>query len=57
VVKDGTVEAFINGVTQNGGPGSVFFFASNDDHGLRNVGTTQATYYVFRIVTEETPAK
>lgn len=57
VVKDGTIEAFINGVTKNGGPGSVFFFASNDDHGLRNVGTTPATYYVFRIITEATPAK
>jgi hypothetical protein len=24
-------------------------------HGLRNVGGTVATYYVFRVVTEQTP--
>lgn len=55
VVKEGTVEAFINGATTSGGPGSVFFFASNDNHGLRNVGEESATYFVFRILTEETP--
>lgn len=55
VVKEGIVEASINGETQTAGPGSVFFFASNDEHGLRNVGDVSATYYVFRIVTEATP--
>ncbi|MEO6246561.1 MAG: cupin domain-containing protein [Opitutaceae bacterium] len=56
LVKEGTVEATINGVAQSGGPGSVFFFASNDLHGMRNVGTTRAAYHVIRIVTAETPA-
>ncbi len=55
VVKEGLMEATINGVSQRGGPGSIFFYASNDEHGMRNVGTTSATYYVFRIVTELTP--
>jgi quercetin dioxygenase-like cupin family protein len=55
VVKDGTVEATIDGAATRGGPGSIFFFASNSLHGLRNVGTTPATYYVVRIVTEATP--
>ena len=55
VVKDGWVQATINGTTHRGGPGTIFFFGSNDQHGLRNVGTTNATYYVLRIVTSATP--
>lgn len=55
VVKEGLMEATINGVSQRGGPGSIFFYASNDEHGMKNVGATSATYYVFRIVTEATP--
>ena len=30
--------ATINGVTNRGGPGSVFFYGSNDEHGMKNVG-------------------
>ncbi len=55
VVKEGLMEATINGVVQRGGPGSIFFYASNDLHGMKNVGPTEATYYVFRAVTEATP--
>lgn len=55
VVKDGLIEATIEGVSTVAGPGSVFFFASNELHGLRNAGESEATYYVFRIVTSETP--
>jgi uncharacterized cupin superfamily protein len=55
VIKEGTVEATINGVSRRGGPGSIFFYGSSDDHGMRNVGTTPATYHVIRIVTEATP--
>jgi len=55
VVKDGLMETTINGVAQRGGPGSIFFYGSNDEHGMKNVGTTVATYYVFRIITEATP--
>ena len=42
-------------VAQRGGPGSIFFYGSNDLHGMKNVGTTDATYYVFRTITELTP--
>ena len=49
------MEATINGVSQRGGPGSVFLFASNDLHGMRNVGATRASYYVIRMVTSATP--
>lgn len=55
VVKEGLMEATINGVTQRAGPGSIFFFASNDEHGMKNVGATRATYHVVRIVTTATP--
>lgn len=30
--------------------------ASYAEHGLRNAGTTPATYYVVRVVTDKTPA-
>ncbi len=55
VVKEGVMECTINGTTQRGGPGSIFFFASNDEHGMRNVGGTTASYHVIRIVTAATP--
>lgn len=55
VVKEGLMEVTINGVTQRGGPGSIFFYASMDLHGMKNVGSTEATYYVFRVITEATP--
>jgi quercetin dioxygenase-like cupin family protein len=56
LVKEGQIESTINGVSQRVGPGSILFFGSNDEHGLRNVGDTAATYYVLRIATAATPA-
>ena len=37
-----------NGETTTLGPGSVIFEASNDLHGLKNVGDTPASYYVIK---------
>jgi quercetin dioxygenase-like cupin family protein len=51
LVKDGTVEVHINGQTQVAGPGSVFFYAANDAHAVRNVGDTRATYWVINLAT------
>ena len=48
VVKEGTIEAMQNGVTKRVGAGSMIFEASNEPHGLRNVGETPATYYVIK---------
>lgn len=48
IVKEGTVEEVINGKTYRAGPGSVIFLASNDEHGIRNVGDTEASYYAIR---------
>ncbi|MCM3871580.1 MAG: cupin domain-containing protein [Pyrinomonadaceae bacterium] len=46
IVKEGTVEALVNGELKRAGPGSVIFNASNQLHGIRNVGDGPATYHV-----------
>nr|WP_295927937.1 cupin domain-containing protein [uncultured Dyadobacter sp.] len=46
IIKDGTLEALVNGEKQKVGPGSVIFQASNQTHSIRNVGKTTATYHV-----------
>jgi len=48
IVKDGTIEAMQNGTAKRVGAGSLIFEASNDLHGLRNVGPGPATYYVIK---------
>jgi len=46
IVKEGTVEALVNGELKRGGPGSLIFQASNQLHNIRNVGSGPATYHV-----------
>jgi XRE family transcriptional regulator, regulator of sulfur utilization len=48
IVKEGTVESMQNGETTRLGPGSIIFEASNELHGIRNVGDTPAAYYVIK---------
>jgi quercetin dioxygenase-like cupin family protein len=48
IVKEGTVESMQNGETVRLGPGSIIFEASNELHGIRNVGDTDASYYVIK---------
>jgi quercetin dioxygenase-like cupin family protein len=55
IVRQGTVEALVNGEWKRVGPGSVIFFASNQLHGLRNVGTGPAVYHVINWKTAATP--
>jgi quercetin dioxygenase-like cupin family protein len=57
IIRQGTVEALINGEWKKVGPGSVIFFASNQLHGLRNVGTDPAVYHVINFKTAATPAE
>lgn len=47
-VREGVVEATINGVTHRAPAGSVIFFASNDLHGMRNAGEGTTSYFVLR---------
>jgi XRE family transcriptional regulator, regulator of sulfur utilization len=47
-VREGVIEATINGISHRANAGSVIFFASNDLHGMRNVGETPASYFVLR---------
>src|SRR5207245_5384552 len=49
LVREGTVELTINGMSSRFGPGSVGFVHSNDDHGIKNVGDTPATYFVVAV--------
>jgi len=48
IIKEGTVEALVNGEWKRVGPGSVIFQASNQLHAIRNVGETPATYHVIK---------
>src|SRR5207249_1439890 len=49
LVREGTVELTINGTSSRFGPGSVGFVHSNDQHGIKNVGDTPATYFVVAV--------
>ena len=46
ILASGKLEAMSNGKTMVLGPGSVIFNASNQLHGVKNVGDTPATYHV-----------
>jgi mannose-6-phosphate isomerase-like protein (cupin superfamily) len=49
LIREGTVQLTINGTGHVMGPGSVGFVHSNDEHGIKNVGTTPATYFVVAV--------
>ena len=49
LIREGTVEITVNGTSHRLGPGSVGFVHSNDEHGISNVGSTPATYFVVAI--------
>jgi quercetin dioxygenase-like cupin family protein len=49
LIREGDVEITINGKAYRLGPGSAAFAASNDEHGIKNVGEIVATYFVVAI--------
>lgn len=49
LIREGLVEITVNGTSYRLGPGSVGFVHSNDEHGIKNVGTAPATYFVVAI--------
>ena len=54
-VKDGLLDVTINGKTERGTPGTIFFIASGDEHTVKNATDQPASYHLFRITTELTP--
>jgi quercetin dioxygenase-like cupin family protein len=56
IVREGTVEALVNGQLKRVGPGSIIFQASNQLHNIKNVGDTPATYHVINWKSPLTPA-
>jgi quercetin dioxygenase-like cupin family protein len=46
VIREGQLEFLDEGVARKAGPNDVVFAASNRLHGLKNVGTTMANYFV-----------
>jgi quercetin dioxygenase-like cupin family protein len=49
LIREGTVEITVNGESHRIGPGSAAFAASNDLHGIKNVGDQAAQYFVVEI--------
>jgi quercetin dioxygenase-like cupin family protein len=49
IIKQGTLEALQGDKTNIVTAGGIIFEASNELHGLRNIGTNQAVYYVIKI--------
>lgn len=49
LVREGTVEINIGGKSHIIGPGSAASVASNEEHGLKNAGSTPATYFVVAV--------
>jgi len=48
IIKEGSLKITINGVSNILGPGSIAYAMPGDEHGMINVGKTNATYYVFK---------
>jgi len=49
LIREGMVDLAVSGTSYRLGPGSVGFVHSNDEHGIKNVGSTPATYFVVAI--------
>jgi mannose-6-phosphate isomerase-like protein (cupin superfamily) len=56
LIREGTVELILHGKSEQLGPGGVAYAASGEMHGLKNVGTVPANYFVIAIGAEREPA-
>jgi XRE family transcriptional regulator, regulator of sulfur utilization len=57
IVKEGTLQAHVNGREVVVPAGGVLFYASMQPHGVRNIGDTPATYYVINWASPGTKTK
>src|SRR4029077_19480067 len=48
-MREGTLELTVNGKTYPLPPGGIGFVRSNEEHGVKNVGTTAANYFVVAV--------
>ncbi len=55
LVREGTLQVTIGGSSSNLRPGSVAYVSSNEEHGVRNVGTTHAQYFVLELGADNSP--
>jgi quercetin dioxygenase-like cupin family protein len=55
VVKEGTIEANMNGQPKRAVAGDVIYVAANDVYGVRNPGEAPATYYVIKFAVGGAP--
>jgi quercetin dioxygenase-like cupin family protein len=53
LIREGTVEVTIARRSTRLGPGGVAFIASNEEHGIRNAGSTHAQYFVLALGSDE----
>jgi quercetin dioxygenase-like cupin family protein len=49
LIREGSVEVTVNGQSTRLGPGGAAYIASNELHGIKNVGTTAARYFVIAL--------
>ncbi len=49
IIREGTLAAAQGDKTNIVTAGGIIFEGSNEEHGVRNIGTNRATYYVFKI--------
>jgi quercetin dioxygenase-like cupin family protein len=55
LIKSGSVEVTVNGISSRMAPGSVLFWAADDKRSLHNLGATPASYQVIRVTTAKSP--
>jgi quercetin dioxygenase-like cupin family protein len=52
LIREGTVEFTAEGKSEQIGPGGIAYAASNEMHGLKNIGDVPANYFVIAIGSE-----
>lgn len=57
IVKEGRLQAHVNGREEIVEAGGVLFYASMQPHGVKNIGNTPATYYVINWASPGTKKK